>query len=156
MSLKMVERPVMDRVMEKKRDLLRISKRAGNIAPFIAMDVMAIARLRESAGEDIVHMEVGEPGAPPPRLVREAAMAALGGGRIGYTESIGRPGLRARIARHYHETYGVDLDADRIVVTTGSSGGFVVAFLALFDVGDRVAIANPGYPAYRNIFDASA
>jgi aspartate/methionine/tyrosine aminotransferase len=154
MTLTMAERPVMDKAIEEKPDLLRISMRAANIAPFIAMDVMAIAKLRETAGEDIVHMEVGEPGAPPPRLVREAAMAALGGGRIGYTESIGRPSLRARIARHYGETYGIDLDADRIVVTTGSSGGFVVAFLALFDVGARVAIANPGYPAYRNIFDA--
>ena len=150
MSVMMVDRPA----KAKPHDLLRISSRAEAIAPFIAMDVMAVAKQRESAGQDIIHMEVGEPGAAPPRLVREAAIAALGGGRIGYTEAIGRPSLRARIARHYRDTYGVAIDADRIVVTTGSSGGFVVAFLALFDVGARVAIANPGYPAYRNIFDA--
>jgi aspartate/methionine/tyrosine aminotransferase len=179
MTLMMVERPAVDkvveeqvienpatdkqardgratdsRVLERQPDALHISGRAANIAPFIAMDVMAIAKQRETAGENIVHMEVGEPGAPPPRLVREAAMAALGGGPIGYTESSGRPSLRARIARHYRDAYGVGIDADRIVVTTGSSGGFLVAFLALFDVGARVAIANPGYPAYRNIFDA--
>jgi aspartate/methionine/tyrosine aminotransferase len=150
MTLVTIERPV----ITKKGGLLPISNRADNLAPFIAMDVMAVAKQRESSGHDIIHMEVGEPGAPPPRLVREAAMAALGGGRIGYTESIGRPSLRARIARHYRDTYAVDIAAERVVVTTGSSGGFVVAFLALFDAGARVAIANPGYPAYRNIFDA--
>jgi aspartate/methionine/tyrosine aminotransferase len=150
MELMTAERPVMN----KRPSLLPVSNRAGNMAPFIAMDVMAVAKSRESAGHDIIHMEVGEPGASPPRLVREAAMAALGGGRIGYTESSGRPSLRARIARHYRDAYGVDISADRIVVTTGSSGGFVVAFLALFDAGARVAISNPGYPAYRNIFDA--
>jgi aspartate/methionine/tyrosine aminotransferase len=139
------------------RDLLaaagRISQRS-NIAPFMALDVMIKARRRELEGQDIVHLEIGEPGAPPPRPVRLAAMAALDGRPLGYTEALGLPSLRARIARHYREVYGVDVAPERVAVTTGSSGGFVLAFLALFDVGARVAIAAPGYPAYRNILDA--
>jgi aspartate/methionine/tyrosine aminotransferase len=150
MTLMMVERPM----IEKTYDLLRISQRGANVAPFLALDVMAVAKELESSGHDIVHMEAGEPGAPPPRRVREAAIAALSGQRVGYTEAVGRPSLRARIAKHYRDTYGVAIDAERIVVTTGSSGGFIFAFLALFDAGARVAVANPGYPAYRNIFDA--
>jgi aspartate/methionine/tyrosine aminotransferase len=132
---------------------LRPARRAA-IAPFIAMDVKREATLLERSGERILHMEVGEPCAPPPRLVREAAIAALSGGPIGYTDALGLASLRQRIARHYAETYGVAVDPQRIVVTTGSSGAFIMAFLALFDVGARVAIPNPGYPAYRNIFSA--
>jgi aspartate/methionine/tyrosine aminotransferase len=122
------------------------------IAPFIAMDVKREAGLLEQEGAQIVHMEVGEPCAPPPRRVREAAIAALGGQPVGYTDALGLSSLRARIARHYREAYGVALDPQRVAVTTGSSGGFIMAFLALFDAGARVAIQNPGYPAYRNIF----
>jgi aspartate/methionine/tyrosine aminotransferase len=133
---------------------VRVSRRAAGLGPFIAMDVMATAKFRERAGQSIVHMEVGEPGAAAPRIVREAAMAALSGERIGYTEALGRPSLRARIAKHYQDTYGIEISPERIAITTGSSGGFVLAFLALFDPGARVAVSNPGYPAYRNIFDA--
>jgi aspartate/methionine/tyrosine aminotransferase len=125
-----------------------------NIAPFMALDVLIGATRRERQGQDIVHLEIGEPGAPPPRVVREAAIAALGGGRVGYTEALGRPSLRARIARHYLDTYGIAIDSERIAVTVGSSGGFALAFLTLFDVGARVAITAPGYPAYRNILEA--
>lgn len=128
--------------------------RRSRIEPFIAMDVLREAGALERQGRSIMHLEVGEPGAPPPRLVREAARAALDGGRVPYTDALGRPSLRARIARHYVDAYGVDLDPARIVVTTGSSGGFTLSFLALFDAGDRVAIAAPGYPAYRNILEA--
>lgn len=124
------------------------------VAPFIAMDVKREASLLEQAGADIVHMEVGEPCAPPPRRVREAAIAALGGQPVGYTDALGLGALRERIALHYREAHGVELDPQRVAVTTGSSGGFVMAFLALFDAGARVAIQNPGYPAYRNIFGA--
>jgi aspartate/methionine/tyrosine aminotransferase len=124
------------------------------VAPFLAMDVMSAAGRIERAGGHVIHMEVGEPAAPAPRVAREAAMRALEVGRIGYTEALGRPSLRARIARHYAETYGVAVPDSRVVVTTGSSSGFILAFLALFDAGARVAIAAPGYPAYRNIFDA--
>ena len=125
-----------------------------NVAPFMALDVLAGATRREREGQDIVHLEIGEPGAPPPRCVRETAIAALDGRKVGYTEALGRPELRERIARHYRDCYGVAVSPERIAVTTGSSGGFALAFLALFDAGARVAIAAPGYPAYRNILEA--
>jgi aspartate/methionine/tyrosine aminotransferase len=99
-------------------------------------------------------MEVGQPAAPAPATAIAAAQAALAHGRIGYTETLGIPRLRTRIARHYGETYDLALDPARVVVTTGSSGGFVLAFLALFEPGDRVALANPGYPPYRHILSA--
>ena len=124
------------------------------VAPFLAMDVLAEATQLERGGASIIHMEAGEPGAPAPRAARDAAMAALALGRIGYTEALGRPSLRARIARFYGETYKVDVAPSRIAVTTGSSAGFLLSFLALFDPGARVAIASPGYPAYRNIMEA--
>jgi aspartate/methionine/tyrosine aminotransferase len=124
------------------------------VAPFMALDVLASATRREREGQDIVHLEIGEPGAPPPRVVRDAAISALDGRRVGYTEALGRPSLRARIARHYRDAYGVVVSPEQIAVTTGSSGGFALAFLALFDSGARVAIAAPGYPAYRNILEA--
>lgn len=130
-----------------------ISRRA-NVAPFLAMDVMAEAGARVRAGEDVVSLAVGEPGAPPPRVVREAVTAALTGGRVPYTDALGLPALRERIARHYRDSYGVAIDANRVAVTTGSSGGFILSFLSMFDVGDRIAIPSPGYPAYRNILDA--
>ena len=128
--------------------------RRSAVAPFIAMDVMAEASLLERAGRAIAHMEVGQPGAPAPRRVREAAMAALADGRIGYTEALGMMSLRERIARHYREHYGVEVPVARIVVTTGSSGAFILGFLAMFDPGARVAISAPGYPAYRNTLSA--
>ena len=128
--------------------------RRARVAPFLALEVMAEAARRERDGASIIHMEVGEPSHPPPRAVREAAIAALGGGRLGYTEALGRPTLRRRIAAHYRDSYGVPVAADRVVVTTGSSGGFTLALLTLFDAGARVAVAAPGYPAYRNMFKA--
>jgi aspartate/methionine/tyrosine aminotransferase len=99
-------------------------------------------------------MEVGQPAAPAPLTARRAAAAALETGRIGYTESLGVPSLRARIARHYRDAYGLDLDPGRVAVTTGSSGAFILSFLSLFEPGDRVALANPGYPPYRHILTA--
>ncbi len=108
----------------------------------------------ERQGRHIVHLELGQPGAPAPRLVREAATSALAKGVIGYTEALGEAALRARIARHYAETYGVDVAPDRVIITTGSSGGFVLALLASFDPGARIAITAPGYPAYANIIEA--
>ena len=128
--------------------------RRSNVAAFLALDVLGAAGALERAGRDIVHLELGEPGAPAPRLVVEAARAALDLGRIGYTEALGRPSLRDRIAAHYQEIHGVSVDPSRVVVTTGSSAGFILAFLALFDAGARVAVAAPGYPAYLNIFHA--
>jgi aspartate/methionine/tyrosine aminotransferase len=128
--------------------------RRGDVPAFLAMDVLAAANRLEADGGSILHMELGQPGAPAPAAVVAAAQAALARGRIGYTEALGLPSLRARIARHYAETYGETVAAERIVVTTGSSGGFILGFLAMFDPGDRVAIASPGYPAYRNVLAA--
>jgi aspartate/methionine/tyrosine aminotransferase len=120
----------------------------------MAMDVLSEAVALERQGRRIIHMEVGEPAAPPPRVAREAAIAALGGGRVGYTEALGLPSLRAAIARSYRNLYGVEVSAERVAVTTGSSGGFILAFLACFDPGARIAISEPGYPAYRNLLEA--
>ncbi len=130
------------------------SSRRGGVAPFIVMDVMREANARAAKGESILHLEVGQPSTPAPKGVVEAARRALAGNRLGYTEAFGMPELRARIVRHYRDAYGVEVPAARIVVTTGSSSGFVLAFLAAFDAGDRVALAVPGYPAYRNILAA--
>ena len=132
----------------------RLARRVGQVTPFLAMDVLAAAAAKERRGDSVVHMEVGQPSAPAPQRAREAARAALADGRIGYTEALGLAALRERIARHYREAYGVAVPPERVVVTTGSSAGFVLAFLALFDAGARVAITAPGYPAYRNILAA--
>ncbi|KAA5599005.1 aminotransferase class I/II-fold pyridoxal phosphate-dependent enzyme [Blastochloris sulfoviridis] len=118
------------------------------------MDIMAEAARIEAAGGRVVHLEVGQPAAPAPATARAAAARCLEEGRIGYTTALGIPSLRGRIARYYAETFGLDVSPERIVVTTGSSGAFVLAFLALFQPGDRVAIANPGYPPYRQILKA--
>lgn len=128
--------------------------RRSAVEPFLVMDVMRAAIERERAGDKIIHMEVGQPGAPAPRTVIEAAQAALIDGHFGYTEALGTRALRSRIAGHYGEAHGIDLSSDRIAVTTGSSAGFSLAFLAAFDAGDRIAITAPGYPAYRNILGA--
>ncbi len=130
------------------------ASRRSEIQPFIVMDVMRAAADREHEGAHIVHMEVGQPGARAPKKVLEAARVALEDGRFRYTEALGSRPLRARIARHYAEEYGIDVPAERIVVTTGSSAGFNLAFLGAFDIGDRVAIAAPGYPAYKNLIRA--
>jgi aspartate/methionine/tyrosine aminotransferase len=140
-------------MLDMARKLL-IPSRRSDVPPFIVMDVMAAAALAEQNGVRVVHMEVGQPAAPAPATAIAAAQAALAHGRLGYTETLGIPSLRARIARHYGETYGLTLDPARIAVTTGSSGGFILAFLALFEPGDRVALANPGYPPYRHILSA--
>jgi len=118
------------------------------------LDVMAAAAKREAEGARVIHMEVGQPAAPAPQTAIKAAQAALAKGRISYTETLGIPTLRTAIARHYADTYDCALDPGRVVVTTGSSGGFILAFLALFEAGDRVALANPGYPPYRHILSA--
>lgn len=132
---------------------LKVSRR-GAVPAFIVMDVMQAAADREAAGGDVLHLEVGQPATPAPRGVIEAAKRALDDDRIGYTLAAGIDPLRERIAQHYKDWYGVSLNPSRIMVTTGSSGAFQVAFLAAFEAGDRVAMASPGYPAYRNILSA--
>ena len=129
---------------------MKVAER-GAVAPFYAMEVLKAANRREAAGGDVLHMEVGQPGAGAPQRVIEAAKRALDHNQIGYTDALGIAPLRERIARHYRDYYGVEVAAERVVVTTGSSGGFLLSFLAAFDAGDRVALVQPGYPAYRNI-----
>jgi len=135
---------------EPSKHRLKPSQRS-EVASFIAMDVLGEANRLEAEGRRILHLEVGQPGTPAPRAVRETARRALDADRLGYTDALGIAPLRARISRHYAEMYGVDVPSERIVVTTGSSGGFILSFLAGFDVGARVALPTPGYPAYRNI-----
>lgn len=130
------------------------SSRRGEVDPFIVMDVMEAARAEEAAGRSVIHMEVGQPGTPAPQAARAALARAMEAEALGYTVALGLPALRARIARLYGDWYGVDLDPNRVVVTAGSSAAFILAFTALFDRGDRVAIGEPGYPSYRNILRA--
>lgn len=132
---------------------IAISRRS-NVEPFHAMDVLAEANRLRGEGRSIISMAVGQPSDPAPQAVRDAARAALDVGRIGYTDSLGLKSLRDAISSHYAQHYGVAVPAQRIAVTTGSSAGFNLAFMAMFDVGDRVGIAAPGYPAYRNIMAA--
>ncbi|MBD9371900.1 pyridoxal phosphate-dependent aminotransferase [Rhizobium sp. ARZ01] len=132
---------------------MKISRRSA-VEPFHAMDVLAHATRRKSAGHPVISMAVGQPAYPAPRAALEAARTALADGRIGYTEALGLDQLRQGIAAHYGTRHGIEVDAARIAVTTGSSAAFNLAFLTLFDPGDRVAIARPGYPAYRNILAA--
>jgi len=131
-----------------------VSRRGAAVDPFIVMDVMAAAAEKEAVGERVVHLEVGQPSTAAPRMAIAAAHAALDADRLGYVAALGLPALRERIARHYRERYGVAVPVERIVVTTGSSGGFPLAFLAAFDAGERIALAAPGYPAYRNVLAA--
>ncbi|WP_304616831.1 pyridoxal phosphate-dependent aminotransferase [Paracoccus sp. (in: a-proteobacteria)] len=125
----------------------------GQVDPFIVMDVMEAAARAEAAGRHIIHMEVGQPGTPAPEGARRALAQALEQ-PLGYTVALGLPALRQGIADLYRRWYGVDLDPARVVVTPGSSGAFILAFSALFDAGDRVAMGFPGYPSYRQILRA--
>jgi aspartate/methionine/tyrosine aminotransferase len=139
---------------EKNPLLPRALAGRGRIDPFIVMDVMREANTRAAAGEDIIHMEVGQPATPAPRAARERARRALEAERLGYTEALGLPELRERIARYYRERYGQTVAPDRVVVTAGSSAGFVLAFLCLLDPGESLLLPSPGYPCYRQILKA--
>ena len=139
-------------MLEAAKRLVVASARS-NVPSFMVMDVVAAAARVEEQGGHVIHMEVGQASAPAPSTAIAAARSALDG-RLGYTESLGMPSLRARIARHYGERYGIDVSAERVIVTTGSSAGFILAFLAMFDVGDRVALGVPGYPPSRHILSA--
>jgi aspartate/methionine/tyrosine aminotransferase len=140
-------------MLDNARRLITPSARS-DVPPFMVMDVMAAAARIEAAGGRVVHMEVGQPAAPAPRTARDAARAALDLGDVGYTAALGMPALRERIARYYADSHGVTVEPERVVVTTGSSAGFILAFLAMFEPGDRVAVACPGYPPYRHILTA--
>ena len=128
--------------------------RRSNVDPFFAMDVLAAANKKMKAGEPVISMAIGQPAAPCPAQVLEAAGQALKDGHIGYTDSLGLTALREKIAAYYEEHHKLSVSPERVAVTTGSSAAFNLAFLAFFDVGDRVAITRPGYPAYRHIMKA--
>ncbi|ESW60453.1 MAG: 1-aminocyclopropane-1-carboxylate deaminase [Rhodobacter sp. CACIA14H1] len=132
---------------------MRISRR-GQVDPFIVMDVVEAARRLEEQGRSIIHMEVGQPGTPAPAAARQALARAMEEGPLGYTVALGLPELRRGIAGLYRRWYGIDLNPDRVIVTNGSSGAFLLAFTALFDAGDRVGLGEPGYPSYRQILRA--
>lgn len=132
---------------------MKVSSRS-HVPPFAVMEILAAANARRAAGEHVINLCAGEPSTGASDVVRKRAVELLTAGDLGYTEALGAPGLRAAIAEHYGRWYGIDVDPGRIAVTTGSSGGFLLAFLAAFDVGDRVALAVPGYPAYANILAA--
>src|SRR6516165_1241573 len=140
-------------MLDSTKRLVTASLRS-DVQPFMVMDVMAAAARLEAAGRRIIHMEVGQPAAGAPATALAAAQAALVAGPLGYTVALGNLSLRRRIACHYAERHGADVDPGRIVITTGSSAGFMLAFLTLFAPGDRVAIASPGYPPYRNVLAA--
>ncbi|RLQ89428.1 aminotransferase class I/II-fold pyridoxal phosphate-dependent enzyme [Notoacmeibacter ruber] len=131
--------------------MLELSHRASLVEPFHAMDVFAAANRARQAGVDVISLAVGQPADPAPQGVRDAAMKKSAEGLVSYTNALGLDVLRQAIAEHYKDHYGVDVSASRIAVTSGSSAGFNLAFLSMFDHGDRVAITRPGYPAYRNI-----
>ena len=144
----------MERVSSPRMLLaMKIASRA-EIAPFYVMEVMKAAAERERVNADVLHLEVGQPSTPAPSTVIAAAHRALDDHRLGYTDAAGIPQLRARIAHFYRQRYGIDVDPHQVVLTMGASGGFALAFLAAFDVGDRVAVTEPGYPCYRNVLEA--
>jgi aspartate/methionine/tyrosine aminotransferase len=145
---------MLDATLRNRVEGLLLPSGRSEVPPFMVMDVMAAAERIEAGGGHVIHMEVGQPAAPAPRTAIAAAAAALQGGRIDYTSALGILSLRQRIARHYRDAYGCEVDAGRIVVTTGSSGAFILAFLAMFEPGDRVAVTVPGYPPYRHILTA--
>lgn len=125
--------------------------RRGTVPPFIVMDVVRAATDREAQGLPVWHMEVGQPSLGVPKGVTESLKGVLDSDALGYTVALGLPELRRRIAAHYQRTQGVEIDPQRVVVTTGSSTGFILAFAACFEVGARVGLAQPGYPAYPSI-----
>ena len=137
-----------------KDDLnMRKSKR-GNVDPFIVMDIMENARKAEEEGNDIIHMEVGQPSTPAPQNAQTKLCEEMKKSNLGYTVALGIPELRARISRLYGEWYNLDLNPNRVIITSGSSAGFILSFCSLFDANERVGITSPGYPSYRQILKA--
>lgn len=132
---------------------MRTSSRS-QVDPFIVMDVLEAANRATAEGRHVIHMEVGQPGTGAPQAALHAVAEAQQAGPMGYTGAMGLPALRSRIAQLYGDWYNVDLNPERVVVTSGSSAGFLLAFTALFDAGDRVGAGAPGYPSYRQIMKA--
>ena len=134
---------------------MRFSSRS-KIDSFIVMDVMEQARKEELLGRDIIHMEVGQPGTPAPKLANESVKKQIEINNLGYTVALGLPELRSRISKLYGEWYNLDLNPERVIITTGSSGAFILSFATLFDQGNKVGVGSPGYPSYRQILKAQS
>ncbi|MBS1238599.1 MAG: aspartate transaminase, partial [Deltaproteobacteria bacterium] len=130
---------------------MKFTERVKNISPFFVMELLEKAKAMEARGDDIVHMEVGEPGFPTPNFVKQEAVRAIIENRTFYTHSLGIPELRARVAEYYFETYHVNISAERIIITNGTSGAFLLLFGALLERGSLLAVSDPGYPCYKNI-----
>ena len=139
--------------MPSPTELFTVASRA-NVPPFHVMDLLAAAAERRRTHGDLLDLVAGQPSTPAPAPVRAAAHRALDEEVLGYTVALGIPALREAICAHHRRVHGLDVSPDDVVVTTGSSGGFLLAFLAAFEPGDRVAIARPGYPCYRNVLTA--
>jgi aspartate/methionine/tyrosine aminotransferase len=139
--------------MQQQAQRLAVAGRAA-VPPFHVMDLLAAATARQRTHGDVLNLVAGQPSTPAPRPVREAAKHALDHDVLGYTPALGIPELREAICGHYEQMYDLDVATDDVVVTTGSSGAFLLAFLAAFEPGDRVAMARPGYPCYRNVLTA--
>jgi aspartate/methionine/tyrosine aminotransferase len=140
-------------VTQQSAQRLHVAQRA-NVPPFHVMDLLAAAKARQASRGDLVNFVAGQPSTGAPRAVREEAKRLLDEDLLGYTVATGVPELRAAIAEHHRRGSGIEVTADDVVVTTGSSGGFLLAFLAAFEPGDRVVMARPGYPCYRNVLTA--
>jgi aspartate/methionine/tyrosine aminotransferase len=136
-----------------ERGRFGVASRAA-VPPFHVMDLLALAAERQRTHGDLVNMVAGQPSTPAPRPVLDAARRALDEELLGYTVATGIPELREAICGHHARVHGLDVSPAEVVVTTGSSGGFLLAFLAAFEAGDRVAIGRPGYPCYRNVLTA--
>ena len=126
----------------------------GKVPPFMVMDIMRDAQAMEASGKSVIHLAAGQPSTGIPRAALPRIEKALKVDTLGYTLAHGMEPLRDRIVRHYQETYSVKIPAESVVITTGSSGGFLLTFLSAFEIGDRVALAAPGYPAYRHILSS--
>jgi aspartate/methionine/tyrosine aminotransferase len=133
--------------------VLKIAGRS-QISPFIVMDIMRMANQLSMTGSDIIHLEVGQPSTKAPRAVLETAKTALDHSLLGYTDALGLMDLRERLSAYYKDYYNCDISSDRVIITTGSSGAFLLSFLSVFEVGDKVGLVVPTYPAYRNILKA--
>lgn len=133
--------------------VLKVAGRS-QVSPFIVMDIMRMANQLSMTGRDIIHLEVGQPSTPAPRAVLETAKTALDQSLLGYTDALGLMDLRERLSAHYQDYYNCAVSSDRVIITTGSSGAFLLSFLSVFEVGDKVGLVVPTYPAYRNILKA--
>ncbi len=124
------------------------ARRAQEIEPFRVMAILARARELEAAGRDIIHLEIGEPDFPTPAPVVDAGIAALRAGHTRYTPALGLPALRTAIARYYRERHGIEVAPRRVCVTPGASGALLLAMAVLFNPGEEILLADPGYPCF--------